>query len=109
MNKFNRLQLLGTLVVASPILIVLGGIAIYHTDFSSTKKVEVEIVETVAVAPKVATVAVIKEVPAPAPPPPPVVKKPTPPPAPAPAPPTVVRDTAIEVELKVAAELDTTK
>jgi hypothetical protein len=107
MNKFNRLQLLGTLVVASPILIVLGGIVIYHTDFSSTKKVEVEIVETVAVAPKVATVAVIKEVPAPAPPPPPVVKKPTPPPAP--APPTVVRDTAIEVELKVAAELDTTK
>ena len=105
MNKFNRLQLLGTLVVASPVLIVLGGIAIYHTDFSSTKKVEVEIVETVAVAPKVDTVVVVKEVPAPAPPPPPVVKKPTP----TPAPPTVVKDTAIEVELKVAAELDTTK
>ena len=105
MNKFNRLQLLGTLVVASPVLIVLGGIAIYHTDFSSTKKVEVEIVETVAVAPKVDTVVVIKEVPAPAPPPP-VVKKPTPPPAPAPEPPKVVKDTVIE---KVAAELDTTK
>ena len=108
MNKFNRLQLLGTLVVASPILIVLGGIAIYHTDFSSTKRVEVEIVETVAVAPKVDTVVVVKEV-APVAPPAPVVKKPTPPPAPAPEPPKVVKDTAIEVELKVAAELDTTK
>ena len=105
MNKFNRLQLLGTLVAASPVLTVLGGIAIYHTDFSSTEKVEVEIVETVAVAPKVDTVVVIKEVPAPAPPPP-VVKKPTPPPAPAPEPPKVVKDTVIE---KVAAELDTTK
>ena len=108
MNKFNRLELLGTLVVASPILIVLGGIAIYHTDFSSTKRVEVEIVETVAVAPKVDTVVVVKEV-APVAPPAPVVKKPTPPPAPAPEPPKVVKDTAIEVELKVAAELDTTK
>ena len=105
MNKFNRLQLLGTLVAASPVLTVLGGIAIYHTDFSSTEKVEVEIVETVAVAPKVDTVVVVKEVPAPAPPPP-VVKKPTPPPAPAPEPPKVVKDTVIE---KVAAELDTTK
>ena len=108
MNKFNRLQLLGTLVVASPILIVLGGIAIYHTDFSSTKRVEVEIVETVAVAPKVDTVVVVKEV-APVAPPAPVVKKPTPPPVPAPEPPKVVKDTVIEVELKVAAELDTTK
>ena len=106
MNKFNRLQLLGTLVAASPVLTVLGGIAIYHTDFSSTEKVEVEIVETVAVAPKVDTVVVVKEVPAPAPPPAPVVKKPTPPPAPAPEPPKVVKDTVIE---KVAAELDTTK
>ena len=107
MNKFNRLQLLGTLVVASPVLIVLGGIAIYHTDFSSTKKVEVEIVETVAVAPKVDTVVVVKEVPAPAPPPAPVVKKPVavpPPPPPAPAP-VAVKDT---VE-KVAEKLDTIK
>lgn len=106
MNKFNRLQLIGTLVVASPVLIALGGIAIYHTDFSSTKEVEFEVTETAEVAPKVDTVVIVKEVPAPAPPPAPVVKKPTPPPAPSPEPPKVVKDTVIE---KVAAELDTTK
>lgn len=94
---------MGTLVVMSPVFIAAGAVAIYHTDFSTKREVEVEVVEVET--PKVDTVVIVKEV-APVAPPAPVVKKPTPPPAPAPEPPKVVKDTVIE---KVAAELDTTK
>ena len=107
MNKFNRLQLLGTLVIISPALLAIGGAVVLT--FNTSEKVETEAVTVEVETPKVDTVTVVKEVPAPAPPPAPVVKKPTPPPSPAPEPPKVVKDTAIEVELKVAAELDTTK
>ena len=108
MNKFKYLQTIGTVIVFLPAILAIGG-AITYT-FGTSKEVETETVTVEIATPKVDTVVVVKEV-APVAPPAPVVKKlvPVPAPAPAPQPPKVVKDTAIEVELKVAAELDTTK
>ena len=104
MNKFKQLQLAGTLIVLTPVILVAGAVGIYNFPES----VEVEEVEAATPqAPKVDTVIVVKEVEKVAPPAP-VVKKPVavpaPPPPPAPAP-VAVKDT---VE-KVAVELDTIK
>ena len=104
MNKFKQLQLAGTLIVLTPV--ILAAVAIGVNILPETQKVEV--VEAAAPqAPKADTVIVLKEVEKVAPPAP-VVKKPVavpaPPPPPAPAP-VAVKDT---VE-KVAVELDTIK
>ena len=108
MNKFKYLQIVGTITVLSPALLLSTATVVYALNTSQ----EVEVVETESDAKQdTAKPAkpLILALPAPPAPPAPVVKKPTPPPAPAPEPPKVVKDTAIEVELKVAAELDTTK
>ena len=103
MNKFKQLQLAGTLIVLTPVILVAGAVGIYNFPES----VEVEVVEVEdAKAPKADTVVVVKEVEKVAPPAP-VIKKPVavpPPPPPAPAP-VAVKDT---VE-KVAEKLDTIK
>jgi hypothetical protein len=98
MNKFKQLQLAGTLIVLTPVLLVAGAVGIYNLPESQ----EVEVVEEVVLkAPKADTVIVVKEVEKVAPPVP-AVKKPVPPPPP---PPLVVKDTV----QKVAEKLDTIK
>lgn len=90
MNKFKSLQLLGTLIVLSPAIVISIAFAIYA--FQS--RPEIVEVETPVEVVRVDTVYIVKEVavaalaPKPAPVAPPVVKKP----APAPAAP-VVKDT----------------
>ena len=101
MNKFKQLQLAGTLIVLTPVILVAGAVIKYNLP-EPQKVVEVED----AKAPKVDTVIVVKEVEKVVPPAP-VIKKPVavpPPPPPAPAP-VAVKDT---VE-KVAEKLDTIK
>ena len=106
MNKFKHLQIVGTITVLSPVLLLGTATVIYALSTSQ----EVEVVETESDV-KQDTAKPVKPLilalPAPAEPAP-VVKKPTPVPTPAPAPepPKIVKDTVIE---KVAAELDTTK
>lgn len=103
MNKFKRLQLAGTLVIASPaILVGLAVIAFYFPNYPEEDLAE-SIQASAPEAVKADTVIVLKEVEKVAPPAP-VVKKPvvvTPPPPP----PPVIKDTV----RKVTAELDTTK
>lgn len=102
MNKFKQLQLAGTLIVLTPVILVAGAVGIYNFPES----VEVEVVEVEdAKAPKADTVIVVKEVEKVAPPAP-VVKKPVVVPVPAPTPtPPVIKDTV----KKVTVELDTAK
>jgi len=105
MNKFKYLQIVGTITVLSPVLLLGTATVIYTLSTSQ----EVEVVETESDV-KQDTAKPVKPLilalPAPAAPAP-VVKKPVPvpPPAPAPEPVKVVKDTVV----KPAAELDTTK
>ncbi len=104
MNKFKYLQIIGTITVLSPVLLLGTASVIYVLSTSQG----VEVVETESdvkqdtakpVKPLILTL--------PAPAPAPVVKKPVPvpPPAPAPEPVKVVKDTVV----KPAVELDTAK
>jgi len=103
MNKFKRLQLAGTLVLASPaILAGLAVIAFYFPSYPEEDLAE-SIQASAPEAVKADTVIVLKEVEKIAPPAP-VVKKPVAVPPP-PPPPPVIKDTV----KKVTAELDTTK
>ena len=106
MNKFKRLQILGTIVLASPILFVTISVGAYNSMNSTSKTVKEEVVEVEEkVEKKVDTVVVIKEVP----PPVPVVKKPVVvPPSPTPKldSPKVEMDSVVETKTKV--EPDTT-
>ncbi len=105
MNKFKYLQIVGTITVLSPVLLLGTATVIYALSTSQ----EVEVVETESdVKQDTAKPAkpLILALPAPAAPAP-VVKKPAPvpPPAPAPEPVKVVKDTVV----KPAVQLDTTK
>ena len=100
MNKFKQLQLAGTLIVLTPVILVAGAVVKYN--LPEPQKVE-EVEAAAPQAPKADTVVVVKEVEKVAPPAP-VIKKPIAVPAPPPAP-VVVKDT---VE-KVAEKLDTIK
>ena len=100
MNKFKRLQLTGTLVLASPaILVSLAVMAFYFPSYPQEDLAE-SIEASAPEAVKADTVIVVKEVEKVAPPAP-VVKKSVPPPPP----PPIVKDTV----KKVTAELDTAK
>ena len=104
MNKFKRLQLAGTLVIASPaILVGLAVMAFYFPSYPEEDLAE-SIQASAPEAVKADTVIVLKEVEKVAPPAP-VVKKPVAVPPPPPPPPPVIKDTA----KKVTAELDTAK
>jgi len=105
MNKFKYLQIVGTITVLSPVLLLGTATVIYALSTSQ----EVEVVETESDV-KQDTVKPVKPLilalPAPAAPAPAVKKPvPAPPPAPAPEPVKVAKDTVV----KPAAELDTTK
>lgn len=103
MNKFKRLQLAGTLVLASPaILVGLAVMAFYFPSYPQEDLAE-SIQASAPEAVKADTVIVVKEIEKVAPPAP-VVKKPVAIPVPAPTPP-VIKDTV----KKVTAELDTIK
>jgi len=103
MNKFKRLQLTGTLVLASPaILVSLAVMAFYFPSYPQEDLAE-SIEASAPEAVKADTVIVVKEVEKVVPPAP-VVKKPVAVPPP-PPPPPVIKDTV----KKVTAELDTTK
>ncbi len=105
MNKFKYLQIVGTITVLSPVLLLGTATVIYALSTSQ----EVEVVETESDT-KQDTAKPVKPLilalPAPAAPAPAVKKPvPAPPPAPAPEPVKVAKDTVV----KPAAELDTTK
>ena len=101
MNKFKRLQLTGTLVLASPaILVSLAVMAFYFPSYPQEDLAE-SIEASAPEAVKADTVIVVKEVEKIVPPAP-VFKKSVPPPPP---PPPIVKDTV----KKVTAELDTAK
>jgi hypothetical protein len=104
MNKFKYLQIVGTITVLSPILLLGTASVIYVLSTSQG----VEVVETESDA-KQDTAKPVKPLvlALPAPAPAPVVKKPVPvpPPAPAPEPAKVAKDTVV----KPAVELDTAK
>ncbi len=104
MNKFKYLQIVGTITVLSPVLLLGTATVIYALSTSQ----EVEVVETESDV-KQDTAKPVKPLvlALPAPAPAPAVKKPVPvpPPAPAPEPVKVAKDTVV----KPAAELDTTK
>jgi hypothetical protein len=106
MNKFKRLQILGTVVLTSPIIFLTISVGAFNAMNSTSKTVEEQVVEVEEkVEKKVDTVVVVKEVP----PPPPVVKKPVvvqSPPPPKMDSPKVQMDSVVEVEVKV--EPDTT-
>jgi outer membrane biosynthesis protein TonB len=103
MNKFKHLQIIGTITLFLPVILVIGAIVIYTL---STSEVVKEPTEETTQKPDTAKPVQPLILALPAPVPAPVVKEPTPPPAPVPVPLKVVKDTVIE---KVAAELDTTK
>jgi len=102
MNKFKYLQIIGTITVFLPAILVIGAIVTYTL---STSEVVEEPTEETTQKPDTAKPVkpLILALPAPAP----VVKKPVPvpPPAPAPEPVKVAKDTVV----KPATELDTTK
>ena len=91
MNKFKHLQIVGTLTVLSPIILVISAILIFWT----TSALKPEVVEEVVEVEKPDTVIVVKETK-----PAPVVK-----PAPVPLPVLVVKDTV----KTVIESLDTVK
>lgn len=59
MNKFKRLQLLGTTIIFLPFGIFGGAFTIYQTSKNTTEVVEVEVVDEVK--PKTDTVFVVKK------------------------------------------------
>ena len=91
MNKFKHLQIVGTLTVLSPIILVISAILIFWT----TSVLKPEVVEEVVEVEKPDTVIVVKETK-----PAPVVK-----PTPVPLPVLVVKDTV----KTVIESLDTAK
>ena len=108
MNKFNRLQLLGTSIILAPVLLVVSSFVLYKVN-SQPKLVEVEeVVEVETPKPtKVDTVVVVKEVEVkPVVTPKPVVV-PTPPVQPKVEPVKVQKD-SVEVKVEVEVEIDTT-
>jgi hypothetical protein len=95
MNKFKHLQIVGTLTVLSPIILVIGAILIFWATLASKPEVVVEEVAEVKIPDTVVVVQKVK--------PTPVITKPAPVVKPTPVP--VVKDT-----VKVVVEsLDTTK
>jgi len=98
MNKFKHLQIVGTLTVLSPIILVIGAILIFWATSASKPEVVEEIVEVE----KPDTVIVVQETK-----PSPVVVKPIPvvKPTPVPLPVPVVKDTV----KTVIESLDTVK
>ena len=95
MNKFKHLQIVGTLTVLSPIILVIGAALIFWATLASKPEVVVEEVAEVKIPD---TVVVVQEVK-----PTPIVVKPVPVVKPIPVP--VVKDT-----VKIVVEsLDTTK
>ena len=104
MNKFKYLQIVGTITVLSPVLLLGTASVIYVLSTSQG----VEVVETESDV-KQDTAKPVKPLvlALPAPAPAPAVKKPVPvpPPAPAPEPAKVAKDTVV----KPAVELDTAK
>jgi hypothetical protein len=102
MNKFKYLQIIGTVTLFLPAILVIGAIVTYTL---STSEVVEEPTEETAQKPDTAKPVKPLILALPAPPPAPTVKKPTPPPAPAPEPVKVVKDTVV----KPAVELDTAK
>jgi hypothetical protein len=101
MNKFKQLQLIGTLTVLSPVLLLVGALIAYN--FPESELVEEVKVKKVEI-PKVDTVVVIKEVEKIIPPTL-IVNKPVPPTQTPTPPPIVVKDT-VKVVVK---SLDTIK
>ncbi len=100
MNKFKYLQIIGTVTLFLPAILVIGAAIVYT--FSTSEVVEEPTEETTQKPDTAKPVKpLILALPAPAPAP--VVKKPAP--APAPEPVKVVKDTVV----KPAVELDTTK
>ena len=98
MNKFKYLQVVGTITVLSPVILVIGAALVFWASLISP----VETVEEVVEAKQPDTTIVIQEVK-----PSPVIVKPTPvvKPTPPPPPPPVVKDTV----KAVVESLDTTK
>jgi len=96
MNKFKYLQVVGTITVLSPVILVIGAALVFWASLISP----VETVEEVVEVKQPDTVVVIQEVK-----PSPVVVKPTPVAKPTPPPPPVVKDTV----KAVVESLDTTK
>lgn len=100
MNKFKYLQLVGTLTVLVPIVIIAGMGVVYSLP-KPPQAIDTTSVPTVLELPKTDTVVIVKEilkVPLPAP----VIPKPLPPPVPTPV---VIKDTVS----KVTPELDSAK
>ncbi len=95
MNKFKHLQIVGTLTVLSPIILVIGAILIFWATLASKPEV---VEEEVAEVKTPDTVVVVQEVK-----PAPVVVKPVPVVKPTPVP--VIKDTV----KAVVESLDTTK
>ncbi len=100
MNKFKYLQIIGTITVFLPAILVIGAAIVYT--FGTSEVVE-EPTEETAQKPDTAKPAKPLILALPAPAPAPAVKKPAP--APAPEPVKVVKDTVV----KPAVELDTAK
>jgi hypothetical protein len=91
MNKFNYLQIVGTTILISPLIVLGGAASAYELSQTSEEYTSDEVVEVVKVETKKDSVVVVKEVPTP---PQPVV--PTPPQPVVPTPPQpkpVVKDT----------------
>ena len=95
MNKFKHLQIVGTLTVLSPIILVIGAALIFWVTLASKPEVVVEEIVEVKIPD---TVVVVQEVK-----PTPVVVKPVPVVKPTPVP--VIKDTV----KAVVESLDTTK
>ena len=95
MNKFKHLQIVGTLTVLSPIILVIGAALIFWATLASKPEVVVEEVAEIKIPD---TVVVVQEVK-----PTPVVVKPVPVVKPTPVP--VIKDTV----KAVVESLDTTK
>jgi hypothetical protein len=90
MNKFNYLQIVGTTILISPLIVLGGAASAYELSQTSEEYTSDEVVEVVKVETKKDSVVVVKEVPTP---PKPVV--PTPP-----QPKPVVKDTLPKVVVK---------
>jgi hypothetical protein len=109
MNKFNYLQIVGTTIIISPLIVLGGAASAYELSQTTEEYTSDEVVEVVKVETKKDSVVVVKEVPTP---PKPVV--PTPP-QPKPVvkdtlPKVVVNSDSVEVEVEeTKTEKDTTQ
>ena len=102
MNKFNYLQIVGTTIIISPLIVLGGAASAYELSQTSKEYTSDEVVEVVKVETKKDSVVVVKEVPTP-----PKVVVPTPP-----QPKPVVKDTLPKVVVKsdsVEVEVEETK